>query len=82
MVVVDVNALYPVDQFRQEMDAYACRVRTMQPLPGMTGAYLPGGIEWERTQESLEEGIPIGSEHAALLEELAQRYGLASPLRQ
>jgi LDH2 family malate/lactate/ureidoglycolate dehydrogenase len=62
------------------MDEYARRVRAMQPLPGLTGAYLPGGVEWERMRESSEHGISIGAEHAAVLEELAQRYGLAPPL--
>ena len=42
MIAVDIKALYPVDRFKQEMDAYSRKVRQMMPLPGLDQALLPG----------------------------------------
>jgi LDH2 family malate/lactate/ureidoglycolate dehydrogenase len=80
MIAVDINALFPLDRFKQEMDAYARRVRQMRPLPGLDQALLPGAIEREREQRFAQEGIPIGSRDAEALRKLAADCGLAPPL--
>jgi L-2-hydroxycarboxylate dehydrogenase (NAD+) len=80
MIAVDIKQLFPVDQFKREMDEYARRVRRMIPLPGLDQALLPGAIEAERERRFAREGIPIGAAHAATLRELADRYTLASPV--
>jgi len=80
MIAVDIKLLFPLEQFQQEMDEYARRVRRMMPLPGIDAALLPGAIEWERELRSAEEGIPISSRHADALRGLAARHDLTSPL--
>jgi L-2-hydroxycarboxylate dehydrogenase (NAD+) len=80
MIAVDIKALFPLDQFKQEMDAYARKVRQLMPLPGLDEARLPGAIEWERARHFTEEGIPIGPRHAAALRKLAADHDLASPV--
>ncbi len=80
LIVVDVAALYPVETLQKEMDAYARTVRQMMPLPGMDGAYLPGGIEAERERQYREDGIPISTKDAQALEKLAADYHLPSPV--
>lgn len=80
MIVVDIATLFPLEQFRREMDAYARSVRQMTPFPGLDDACLPGGIEWERERKWARDGIPVGSEHAQILQKLAEQYEIASPL--
>jgi len=66
-------------QFRAEMDAYARAVRALRPLPGQTASYLPGGPEAERERAWARDGIPVGSDHRQLLDDLAAELGLTTP---
>lgn len=81
MIAVDINTLFPIDQFKQEMDEYARKVRQMMPLPGIDRALLPGALEWEREQQWSQDGIPIGARHAKTLQKVADLYGLTGPLK-
>jgi LDH2 family malate/lactate/ureidoglycolate dehydrogenase len=65
--------------FKAEMDEYARTVRTLTPVPGSTGSYLPGGIEAEKEIAHRAEGIPVGEEHRQLLEDVASEFGVAVP---
>jgi len=78
MIAVDLNLLYPLGEFKQEMDEYALRVRQMTPLPGIDRALLPGAIEWEREQEYTRAGIPLSAQHLEALRKLGQELGLES----
>jgi LDH2 family malate/lactate/ureidoglycolate dehydrogenase len=80
MIAVDIKLLFPLDQFKREMDEYARRVRQMTPFAGLTDALLPGAIEWQREQRFRENGIPISAHHAASLRKLAANYSLSSPV--
>ncbi|HLK56394.1 MAG TPA: Ldh family oxidoreductase [Chthonomonadaceae bacterium] len=80
MIVVDIEALFPLETFQREMDEYAQKVRQMSPFSGRDKALLPGAIEWERVQRFSEAGIPISARHAESLRKLAADHGLASPV--
>ena len=80
MIAVDIAALYPLEQFKSEMDEYARRVRTMMPLPGMDRAALSGAVEWEREQAWTRDGIPVGARHASALRKLGDELGIACPV--
>jgi L-2-hydroxycarboxylate dehydrogenase (NAD+) len=80
MIAVDIKLLFPLDQFKQEMDEYSRKVRQMMPLPGLDQSLLPGTIEWEREQRCMQEGIPIGAKHARVLRQLADEYAIPCPL--
>lgn len=66
-------------RFADEMDAYARAVRTLTPIPGASGSYLPGGPEAEKEVDYLANGIPIGQDHQHLLERAASDLGVAVP---
>jgi LDH2 family malate/lactate/ureidoglycolate dehydrogenase len=66
-------------QFKREMDEYVRRVRALQPLEGFDEAYLPGGVEAARERRYREQGIPVGPDHQARLQELADEFGLSAP---
>ena len=76
MIAVDIAALYPLEDFRVEMDAYARAVRAMSPIPGLDEARLPGGVEWDREQRFAAEGVPISPDHARKLRQLSEDYGV------
>jgi L-2-hydroxycarboxylate dehydrogenase (NAD+) len=80
MIVVNIQALTPLDQFKREMDEYARNVRQMMPLPGLDKARLPGAVEWEQEQRFAIEGIPLSPQHLAGLRKLAAELDLPSPL--
>jgi L-2-hydroxycarboxylate dehydrogenase (NAD+) len=66
-------------QFKAEMDAYVRRVKTLQPLAGFRESFLPGGVEAVRARKFRTEGIPVGPEHQARLEQIAQELGMQPP---
>lgn len=80
MIAVDLNLLYPLEQFKQEMDEYARKVRQMTPLPGIDRALLPGAIEWEREREYSQNGIPLSAQHTEALRKLGQELMLGCPI--
>ena len=80
LIAVDLARFFPLDAFKAEMDAYARTVRRMEPLPGFEHARLAGAPEWEQEAACREEGIPVGSRHAAALHKLADDFGVAAPL--
>lgn len=67
------------DRFKAEMDQYVRRVSELEPLEGFERAMLPGGPEAERERENRERGIPVGPEHQAELETLAEDLGIDVP---
>lgn len=80
IIVVDINRFLPIAQFKAEMDAYARKIAEMEPLKGYDKSMLAGTLEWERAIRSVEEGIPISSQHADVLNRLAEECGVQSPV--
>ena len=80
MIAVDIKLLFPLDQFKKEMDEFSRSVRRMMPLPGLDRALLPGTLEWEREQLFTREGIPIDENDAQGLRKLGEEYGLDCPV--
>jgi LDH2 family malate/lactate/ureidoglycolate dehydrogenase len=80
MIAVDLRRFGALDLFQREMDEYARRVRELEPLPGYEEAVLAGGLEWERERQFGKDGIQIGIGHAERLRELAETFGLDSPV--
>jgi L-2-hydroxycarboxylate dehydrogenase (NAD+) len=68
-------------QFTAEMDAYARAVRSLTPVAGATGSYLPGGPEAETEADYRAHGIAVGGEQQRLLERAATELGVTVPWR-
>ncbi len=66
-----IEAFMDLAEYQAEMDRWVSEVRALEPFPGQEQAELPGGVEWQRTREYAESGIPVGDSHRASLEELA-----------
>ncbi|MBD03830.1 MAG: hypothetical protein CME24_05720 [Gemmatimonadetes bacterium] len=72
----DVRAFMDIDEYTEEMDRFTAGARKMQPLPYLSRAELPGGMEWQWEQDNRERGIPLGDEHREQLENLAAEVGV------
>ena len=57
--VIDVNAFYPIEEFRQEVTNFVAYLKTSQPAKGFTDILYPGEIEWLNEQQRRREGIYI-----------------------
>lgn len=79
ILAVDVSRFMPIADFKRDMDEYVRSVRNMRPFPGYDRAELPGGLEWERERQWAKEGIPIGKNHQATLEEVAKEFAVTVP---
>lgn len=66
-------------QFKAEMDDYQRQVHRLQPLEGFDASLLPGSIEAQRSAAYRAEGIPIGREHLARLNDMAVEFGIDTP---
>ncbi|MCC6445196.1 MAG: Ldh family oxidoreductase [Armatimonadetes bacterium] len=75
----DISRFMPVEDFKREMDSYAREVRKLQPLSGFDRACLAGTLEWEREREWSVIGVPVGQQHRARLQRVADELGAAVP---
>ena len=66
-------------QFKAEMDEYIREVRKLTPIEGFKESLLPGAIEAQRTQRYTAEGVPVGPDHRARLEEIGAYTGVQVP---
>jgi LDH2 family malate/lactate/ureidoglycolate dehydrogenase len=66
-------------EFKREMDEYVRGVRQLDPLPGFSESFLPGGIEAERERAYRAEGVPLGNKHRKRLESAAADLGISVP---
>lgn len=79
VVAMRIDLFTDPDRFKAEMDSYARTVRSLTPIPGATGSYLPGGIEAEKEAAYRTDGIPVGEEHRQLLDTVAAEFHLTTP---
>jgi ureidoglycolate dehydrogenase (NAD+) len=56
-------------------------IRRVPPAPGFDRVYLPGEIEWLRSERWRETGIPIHRDQVADLERAAADVGVAADVR-
>lgn len=79
IIAFRIDLFMPPAQFKAEMDEYVAAVRQLAPLDGFDETFLPGGVEAARTVQYRAEGVPVGPQHRARLEEMAAEFGLAVP---
>ena len=78
--VMDLGLFAPATQVRAGIDALISHVREeMIPLKGYDEATLPGTMEYRKTQEYVQEGIPMGIEDLERLKKTGEELGVAAP---
>jgi LDH2 family malate/lactate/ureidoglycolate dehydrogenase len=61
------------------MDEYIQQIAKLQPIENYNESLLPGAIEVKREREYREKGVPIGENHRARLEDIANYLGIEAP---
>ena len=79
MIVINVAAFIPVEQFRAAMTRYVSDFKACRPAEGIETVYLPGEIEQMRLHRALAEGVPIELSTLQALQEIATATGIALP---
>lgn len=78
-VVFRIDLFRDPAELKADMDEYIGAVRRMQPLPGFTESYMPGGVEAERFKTWSKDGIPMGAEHRTALEGIGRELSIDIP---
>ncbi|MEW6753669.1 MAG: Ldh family oxidoreductase [Candidatus Latescibacterota bacterium] len=80
-MALDVARFTPLAAFQADVDRLMEEASRMQPLPGFVESGLPGARAWQKEQEYLAQGIPVGAGVLAELAALAGEFGLPIPWR-
>lgn len=72
MQAVDLSAFIPWEEFTPRMKELVDIIRNSPRAPGIERIYLPGEIEWLKTQERWQAGIPIAPSVLRELQALAK----------
>ena len=75
-IAINVAEMMPIDKFKKQMDEMICEVKGLPKAKGSNGIFLPGEMEWEKRNESLEKGIQLPDEVLHNLKGLAEDLDL------
>jgi LDH2 family malate/lactate/ureidoglycolate dehydrogenase len=78
-LAVEIERFMPLEQFTALFRTYLASIKASRKAPGVSRIYLPGEIEYEKEQQSLNEGIEISPATAGKLNVLLEKF--KSPLR-
>ncbi len=78
-LALNIECFVPLQSFLGDMDQLMEKTSRMKPFPGYAEADLPGGPEWRREREFLDNGIPLMDQAVESLEVLAVEFGLEVP---
>ncbi|MFN8473107.1 MAG: Ldh family oxidoreductase [Anaerolineae bacterium] len=76
ILAVNIPVFTPLDQFIEQTEAYAARLKASQPSEGSDGVLLPGEPEQMSQARRLAEGIPLPDQTWATLQATAQSLGV------
>ncbi len=82
LMALDVSHFVDRDAYLAEIAQASRSIRQVPPAPGFDRVYLPGEIEWLRSQRWQETGIPIHRDQVAELESTAAAAGVPCNVRK
>jgi LDH2 family malate/lactate/ureidoglycolate dehydrogenase len=82
LMALDISHFCDRDEYLAEMARASQSIRRVPPAPGFDRVYLPGEIEWLRSQRWRETGIPIHRDQVAELESTAAAWGVPADVRR
>jgi ureidoglycolate dehydrogenase (NAD+) len=56
-IAMNVNALIPIERFKDRVDSICREIREAPKAKGSSRIFLPGEIEWEKSERALAEGM-------------------------
>ncbi|HUX88436.1 MAG TPA: Ldh family oxidoreductase [Chloroflexota bacterium] len=82
LMALDVGHFCDRDEYLAEIARASQSIRQIPPAPGFDRVYLPGEIEWLRSQRWRETGIPIHRDQVTELERTAINLGHPADVRK
>jgi LDH2 family malate/lactate/ureidoglycolate dehydrogenase len=80
VLAMRVDNFQSVQTFKGEMDRVIREIRESERMEGVDRIWLPGEIEFHRTRERLERGVPLGPALVAQLRQIATELRLPDRL--
>lgn len=80
LLAIDIGQFTDRDEYVAEIGRAAVAIRAIPPAVGFDRVYLPGEIEWLRSQRWSETGIPLHRDHVDALEKTAASVGITESL--
>lgn len=82
LMALDISHFCDRDEYLAEVARASQSIREVPPAPSFDRVYLPGEIEWLRSQRWREAGIPIHRDQVAELEQTAAAVGVKADVRR
>ena len=79
IVAIDVAQLGDLEAYKKELSRILRETRSLNPMPGLTSAEVPGSLEWQREQTREQSGIPMTEEHLDMLQRIATEINVPIP---
>ena len=79
IVAIDVAQLGDLEAYKAEISRILRESRSLNPMPGLSSAEVPGSLEWQREQEREKSGIPLTEEHLDMLKHIATEIDVPIP---
>ncbi len=79
IVAIDVARLGDLEAYKAEISRILCESRSLNPMPGLASAEVPGSLEWQREQTREQSGIPLTEEHLDMLQRIATEIDVPIP---
>ncbi len=79
VIVLDVAAMMPIEQFEARVDALIERMHDAPRAEGVERIYVPGEMEWECERASAQHGVPLTELTVDSLRGLATDVGIGAP---
>lgn len=76
LLVLDIAAFMPPDDFRREMDALVQHVKSSAPAEGFDEILVPGEPEYRTMEKRRRDGIPVEEETWHQIQDVAQELGV------
>lgn len=77
MGAIDISKFCPLDVFKDRVDRMFDVIKSSRPAVGFNGVLIPGELEVNMTQKSLNEGIDLSEATLRDFREMAQTFGVA-----
>ena len=79
IVAIDVARLGDLEAYKAEIARILRESRSLNPMPGLASAEVPGSLEWQREQARVQSGIPLAEEHLGMLQCIATEIDVPVP---
>lgn len=81
MMAIDVSKFYNIEEFKENVDEYIDTMKGTEKAVGVDEIYVPGEIEFLKSEKIKETGIPVSPEIQTKMIEIANQVGLGTNIK-